>query len=78
MITGLALGTMYFATGTLWMPMVAHTAFDLFAYGDHLLGSRERGRAPRLQVSDYRFGVAMRSDLTPFCLLANAVLMRSA
>lgn len=33
MITGLALGAMYFATGTLWMPMVAHTAFDLFAYG---------------------------------------------
>jgi membrane protease YdiL (CAAX protease family) len=29
--SGLALGTMYFVTGTIWMPMIAHTAYDLTA-----------------------------------------------
>jgi hypothetical protein len=31
-MTGLAFGAMYLATGTLWLPMCAHAAFDLTAY----------------------------------------------
>jgi len=31
-VTGLAFGAMYLATGTLWLPMCAHAAFDLTAY----------------------------------------------
>lgn len=32
MITGLAFGTIFARTGRLWIPMVAHAAFDLTAY----------------------------------------------
>ena len=32
LLTGLAFGTLYLATGSLALPMVAHAAFDLFAY----------------------------------------------
>jgi uncharacterized protein len=30
-VTGIVFGTMYAATGTIWMPMIAHAAFDLTA-----------------------------------------------
>jgi membrane protease YdiL (CAAX protease family) len=33
MLTGLVFGVLYLATGSLALPMVAHTAFDLLAYG---------------------------------------------
>lgn len=31
-ITGLVFGTIFAVTGRIWMPMVAHAAFDLTAY----------------------------------------------
>lgn len=32
-VAGLVFGSMYAVTGNLWMPIVAHSAFDLAAYG---------------------------------------------
>ncbi|MGH7742071.1 MAG: CPBP family glutamic-type intramembrane protease, partial [Candidatus Eiseniibacteriota bacterium] len=31
-VTGLVFGALYLSTGSLALPMVAHAAFDLFAY----------------------------------------------